>query len=66
MAEIKTVTDSEMLEWMQFHGARVAWGGDDEVCDVRWCDRAGQYRTENFADWRDAIRAAMNGAFHDY
>lgn len=53
--------DTKLLEWMQFHGARVAWVNDDEFCYVTWSDRDDTYRTALFSDWREAIRAAMRG-----
>lgn len=57
--------DSERLDWLQFHGARVAWGNDDEVCNVVWCDRDGSYYTALFNNWRDAIDAAMKNRFKE-
>lgn len=57
--------DSERFDWMQFHGARVAWSSDDEVCNVAWCDRDGSYYTALFNNWRDAIDAAMNNQFKE-
>jgi hypothetical protein len=52
--------DAERLEWLQFRGARVCWGNDDEVCSVRWTDRSGEeYETRLCYDWREAIDAAM-------
>lgn len=57
--------DSERLDWLQFHGARVAWSNDDEVCNVVWCDREGSYYTALFNNWRDAIDAAMNNQFKE-
>jgi hypothetical protein len=53
--------DSKRLQWMQFHGAKVCWGSDDEVCTVRWADRDGEYQTELFHAWKAAIDAAMAG-----
>jgi hypothetical protein len=57
--------DTARLEWLQFHGAHVAWGNDGEICSVRWSDRDGSYTTELFSDWREAIDAAMAGKFKE-
>lgn len=58
---VETAKDAERLDWMQFHGARVAWGNDGELCRVMWSDRDGSYSTELFDDWREAIDAATKG-----
>jgi len=53
--------DAERLEWMQFHGARIAWGNDGEVCSCVWPDQYhgdGGGETGLFDDWRAAIDAA--------
>ncbi len=57
--------DAERLDWLQFHGARVAWGNDDEVCNVVWADRDGSYYTALFNNWREAIDAAMDNRFKE-
>jgi hypothetical protein len=59
------VNDTKRLEWLQFHGARVAWGNDSEYCSVDWSDRDGSYRTKLFGNWREAIDAAMAGEFKE-
>lgn len=51
--------DAKRLDWVQFHGARVSWGNDDEYCNVHWSDGEDVHHTELFTDWRDAIDAAM-------
>ncbi len=57
--------DAERLDWLQFHGARVVWGNDDEVCNVVWADRDCSYYTALFNNWREAIDAAMDNRFKE-
>jgi FtsZ-binding cell division protein ZapB len=54
--------DSRRLEWLQFHGAKVCWWSDGEVCDVLWTDRTGeQYSSPLCYAWKEAIDKSMKG-----
>ena len=56
--QVKFWKDTDRLQWMQFHGARVEWGNDCELCSVSWLGDDGERRTKLFDDWRAAIDAA--------
>ena len=61
-AEVEALKrDAERFDWMLFHGAKVCWGSDGEVCNVEWFDEAEEElaRTGNYYDAREAIDDAM-------
>lgn len=61
----QAVKDANCLHWMVFHGAKICWHSDDEMCYVQWSDRSGCYRTASVDSSREAIRAAMAGEVYE-
>ena len=55
--------DTDLLDWMIFHSARVCHSVDGEVCWVVWTDDpdTGEQRTDGSGDAREEIAQAMKG-----
>lgn len=65
---MNSYTDTKMLDWMLFHGAKVYYASDDEFCWIEWSDRDGRYSTKGQVGWRartprEHISAAMLGHY---